>query len=63
MTAKVCPTMYCGVPKNLAAFSAMRPKVSLPNAPRIDLTSGCSELVGAVVVGFSELTGSLFSPR
>ena len=32
-TATVCPTMYCGVPKNLAAFSANRPNASLPNAP------------------------------
>src|SRR5437763_9117048 len=33
MTTIVCPTMYCGVPKKRAAFSANRPNVSSPNVP------------------------------
>ena len=30
MTTIVCPTMYCGVPKNRAALSARRPNASSP---------------------------------
>src|ERR671932_2699720 len=33
MTSTLCPTMYCGVPKKRAAFSAPRPKASWPKAP------------------------------
>jgi hypothetical protein len=32
ITSTVWPAMYCGVPKNRAAFSARRPKASSPNA-------------------------------
>ncbi len=32
-TTMVWPTMYCGVPKKRAVFSANRPNVSSPKAP------------------------------
>ncbi len=47
--------MYCGVPKNRAAFSASRPNASLPNAP-CSSARRCSSSSAASATGLVDAT-------
>ena len=53
------PMMYWGVPKNLAAFSAMRSKASFPNAPCCS-TCWCSDWLTSPAARSFDATRGVF---
>ena len=53
--------MYCGVPKNLAAFSASLPNASLPNAPRSSARRWCSAWIAASLLAQEAAATGVFS--